>query len=269
MGPRAEVAELADAPDSKSGGGNPVWVQVPPSALSALERLHCDGGAPWNSDRRWGLSGAECRDSRGRAPLAGPWIRGDRRPRGLARAPGGEVRAARPARDLRDPAARRDDHRDLPHEPLQDRGRRRQSPRQFRGAGARRAGRDRRRGHPRRRDTPARRARLSGGRRAEDDRQRPLGDRLHLRLRHRRLHLHRGDRPAAHDGREPQPRDGRGGHGSPHGLDRRHERDRRWRRRDPHPGAADHRRARLRRSSSGVTSEARTSRSSSSARATS
>jgi 6-phosphofructokinase 1 len=33
----------------------------------------------------------------------------------------------------------------------------------------------------------------------EDDRQRPLGHRLHLRLRHRGLHLHRGDRPAAHD----------------------------------------------------------------------
>jgi hypothetical protein len=30
----AEVAELADAPDSKSGEGNLVWVQVPPSALA-------------------------------------------------------------------------------------------------------------------------------------------------------------------------------------------------------------------------------------------
>src|SRR6185312_4682603 len=29
---RAEVAEPVDAPDSKSGGGNLVWVRVPPSA---------------------------------------------------------------------------------------------------------------------------------------------------------------------------------------------------------------------------------------------
>ena len=28
----AEVVELADAPDSKSGVGDNVWVQVPPSA---------------------------------------------------------------------------------------------------------------------------------------------------------------------------------------------------------------------------------------------
>ena len=31
-GSSAEVAELADAPDSKSGGLRVVWVQVPPSA---------------------------------------------------------------------------------------------------------------------------------------------------------------------------------------------------------------------------------------------
>ena len=46
------------------------------------------------------------------------------------------------------------------------------------------------------------------------------GDRLHLRLRHGRLHRDRGDRPAAHDGRVAQPRHGRRGDGPAHGLDR-------------------------------------------------
>ena len=110
---------------------------------------------------------------------------------------------------------------------------------------------------------------LPGRRRPEDDRQRPLGDRLHVRLRHRRLDLHRGDRPAAHDRRVAQPRDGRRGDGPPHRLDRGHERHRRRRRRDPDPRASDHGRGGVRRASAGGTSAARTSRSSSSARATS
>ena len=79
----------------------------------------------------------------------------------------------------------------------------------------------------------------------EDDRQRPVRDRLHVRLRHRRLDLHRGDRPAAHDRGVAQPRDGRRGDGPAHGLDRGHERDRRRRGRDPDPRAADHGRAGL------------------------
>ena len=51
-------------------------------------------------------------------------------------------------------------------------------------ARARRAGGGRRRGHPRRRGQPPCRARLCSRRRAEDDRQRPLGDGLHVRIRH-------------------------------------------------------------------------------------
>ena len=50
-------------------------------------------------------------------------------------------------------------------------------------------------------------------------------------------HLHRGDRPAAHDGRVAQPRHGRRGDGPPRGLDRGAQRHRRRRRRDPDPGA--------------------------------
>ena len=35
----AEVAEQADASDSKSDGGNPVGVRLPPSALIHVERI--------------------------------------------------------------------------------------------------------------------------------------------------------------------------------------------------------------------------------------
>ena len=52
-------------------------------------------------------------------------------------------------------------------------------------------------------------------RRAEDDRQRPVGHRADLRLRHRRADLRRRHRPAAHHGRVARPGDGRRGHGTP------------------------------------------------------
>jgi hypothetical protein len=57
---RAEVAELADAPDSKSGEGNLVWVRVPPSALATMrgwvaELLRCSD--PLYPPRRGGSAG--------------------------------------------------------------------------------------------------------------------------------------------------------------------------------------------------------------------
>ena len=36
---QAEVAELADAPDSKSGPRKGVWVRVPPSAICNLRKV--------------------------------------------------------------------------------------------------------------------------------------------------------------------------------------------------------------------------------------
>ena len=116
----------------------------------------------------------------------------------------------------------------------------------FRRPRARRADRDRRRGHARRRVEALHRAPAADRRRAEDDRQRPLRHGLHLRLRHRGDHRDGGDRPAAHDGRVAQPRHGRRGDGPSRRLDRRDERHRGRRRRDPHSRAADDRRGGLR-----------------------
>ena len=110
---------------------------------------------------------------------------------------------------------------------------------------------------------------LPGGRRSEDDRQRSLRHGLHVRLRHGGHDRHRGDRPAALDRRVAQPRDGRRGHGQAHRLDCRHERHRGRRRRDPDPGAADHRRGGMPRAREAPRRRARTSRSWSSARGTS
>ena len=148
--------------------------------------------------------------------------------------------------DLGDPPARRHDPRDDAHEPVQDRRRGRARARALRRGTPRRARRHRRRGHARRRLAALRGARLPGRRRPQDDRQRPLGDRLHLRLRHGADRRHRGDRPPAHDRRVAQPRHGRRGHGPPHGLDRGDERHGRRRRRHPHPRAPDHDRGGLR-----------------------
>ncbi len=127
------------------------------------------------------------------------------------------------------------------------------------------AHRDRWRRHPRCR-APVVAGRCARRRRAEDDRQRPLGYRLHLRIPHRGADRDRRHRPAAHDGREPRPCDDRRGDGPARGLDRDLLRDGRRRRRDP--------RSRRRRSTSTrcaggsrtATAAAPTSRSSSSPR---
>ena len=109
----------------------------------------------------------------------------------------------------------------------------------------RRPGRDRRRGHPRCRHQ-ARRPRRRRGRRTEDDRQRPVRHRLHLRLRHRGQHRQRGDRPAAHHRRVAPPGARRRGDGPARRLDRPAQRDVRRRERRADPRAALRHRAGLR-----------------------
>ena len=164
---------------------------------------------------------------------------------------------------------RRNDSRHVPDEPVQERGRRTEGPGDAEGGELRRARRRRRRGHVGSGRPALRRARVPGRGGPEDDRQRSLRHGLHIRLRHGGLDRNGGDRSVAHDGRVPQPRDGRRGDGTPHRVDRGRERDRRRCRRDPDPRAADHGRGGVRRSSGGDTSAARTSPSSSSARGTS
>ena len=129
--------------------------------------------------------------------------------------------------------------------PYKSDGRRRRGEGDDGGLRPRRADPDRRRGHARRRG-PAARGRRARRRRPEDDRQRPRRDRLHVRLPDRGPGRHRRDRPAAHHGRVPQPRDHRRGDGPPRRLDRALQRDRRRRRRDPDPRAPVRRRPGLR-----------------------
>ena len=130
----------------------------------------------------------------------------------------------------------------------------------------RRPDRDRRRGHARRRPSA-----LPGGRqrdrRAQDDRQRPRGDRPDLRLRHRAADRHRRDRPAAHHRREPPPHPGGRGDGPQRRLDRPALGAGRRCRRDPDPRDPLRHRRGLRPDPPPPRSRAATSRSSSSPRA--
>ena len=87
---------------------------------------------------------------------------------------------------------------------------------------------------------------VRGRRGAEDDRQRPVGHRAHLRLRHRGADLRRRHRPAAHHRREPRPGDGGGGDGSARRPHRGVGGDRRRRHDHADPRAALRRRGRVR-----------------------
>jgi len=160
-----------------------------------------------------------------------------RHPSWLARDADAGDRGPRPQRDLGDPPPRGDDPRHFAHEPLQEARRRAHPGGELRRHGARCARRDRRRGHPRRGGEaveggpPGR-----GG--AEDDRQRPLGDRHDVRLRHRRLDRDRGDRPAPLHRGVARPRHRVRGHGAPRRLDRAPRGDGRGGRSHPGAGAA-------------------------------
>ena len=155
-------------------------------------------------------------------------------------------RDGRPRRrvDARAAPPRRHDPRHVAHEPVQDRRR----------PGARRStrstreridalDRDRRRGHARRRGASSATSGVAvvGVPKTIDNDL--VGHRLHVRVPHRGADRDRRDRPPAHDGREPRPRDGRRGDGPPRRVDRDLLRDRRRRRHHPRArGAVRHRR---------------------------
>ena len=74
---------------------------------------------------------------------------------------------------------------------------------------------------------------VRAGRSAQDHRQRPVGHRGDIRLRHGRADRHRGDRPPADHGRVPPPGHRLRGDGAQRGVDRHLRRHRRGRGRDP------------------------------------
>ena len=148
-------------------------------------RRFTDSHARRSAHRRRGLSRTERRDPCCRAQ-GDRWLRrsGDRLSRRLAWSSGGLVRGAHDRVNARDPAARRDDPQELAHEPVQAGGRSAEGARDARAPRGRCSDRDRGRGHPRRRQPTVWRG-SARRRRAEDDRQRPRGDRRDVRLRHR------------------------------------------------------------------------------------
>ena len=105
-------------------GASSVWVRLPPSA-----HTECGVGILTGGGDCPGLNAvirAVARRSQVRGDdVVGIAVR-------VARSRRRHVRAARPARDLGPPAARRDDHRHLAHEPVQGRGRRRPRARELR-----------------------------------------------------------------------------------------------------------------------------------------
>ena len=240
------VRRTADRPRSPRPAVPRVLARVVRSNVNDPMQRGLGGHARRSADRRRRLPRPERRD-----PGGGPQgrhasrLRVRRVPRRLAGTARGRDDAAGHQAVPGDPAPRRHHPRLLAHQPVQDRRRRRADPGEPRRGRGRRAGRHRRRGHPRGRHQAGRPGRQRG-RRPEDHRQRPVRHRLHVRLRHRRQHRHRGDRPAAHHRRVPPPGAGGGGDGPARRLDRPARRHRRRCQRGADPGAAVRHRGRLR-----------------------
>ena len=124
----AEVAELADAPDSKSGGRKAVWVRFPPSALKRRGHARRDATSkPFPATQNQSADGARLQalSARRHQPAtkrvgvtyqddARAWLRGfDRRARQLARRLAGDPKPSCLATHARAPAAEADTFRRL------------------------------------------------------------------------------------------------------------------------------------------------------------